>query len=305
VDTKFSALGVGGSPLPAADAASQVFLPQAFWALLAATLEQDSPVRALTVVSAAPIADGARAATRAAAAAGGPFAAEHAQWSARESDQERLLAWLFDWKAQEPYRELLFVSGASSGGCAATGLVRDDAWPVNGVAGGGRARQLVAGPVTDRAGDWPFAPLEGSLGPGSRFAVRHQPLTGQRAYAEALFKVPVPRGSCTATTTQGGGSSSTCVARVAAAKVIGHFFEEVNVVVGPVIGLVTDHSAIVLVEVQNTRTEHSGAPHYRTPAYTSREITTEGALPFQVFFKISLLFIFFPHDIVFVSAYSK
>jgi hypothetical protein len=134
------------------------------------------------------------------------------------------------------------------------------------------------------------------------------PLTGQRAYAEALFKVPVPRGSRTAAAaTQGGSSSggSTCVARVAAAKVIGHYFEEVNVVVGPVIGLVTDHSAIVLVEVQNTRTEHSGAPHYSAPAYKSREVTTEGALPFQVVQKNSLLFIFFPHDIVFVSAYSK
>lgn len=32
VDTQFSALGVDGSRLPAADAAAQVFLPEAFWA---------------------------------------------------------------------------------------------------------------------------------------------------------------------------------------------------------------------------------------------------------------------------------
>jgi hypothetical protein len=41
-------------------------------------------------------------------------------------------------------------------------------------------------------------------------------------------------------------------ARVAGAKVIGQFFEEVRVVVGPVIGTVTATSAVVLVEVDSS-----------------------------------------------------
>ena len=270
VDTNFSALGADGSPLPAADAACQVFLPEAFWALLDSTLDQDSPVRALTVLSTSPIADGSRSATAAVLAAGGPFAPEHARWSARESDQEKLLARLFDWKAKEPYRELLFVSGALSGGCGSTSLVRDDGWPANAVQGAGRARQLVTGPLTNHVGPWPLPPLAGSLGLSSRFAVRHKPLRGQRSYAEVLFKVPAPkkkgsgssrRGSANAVPASGGvagdegdgndneESPSLYTARVAAARVIGHYFEEVNIVVGPVIGLVTHHSAIVLVEV--------------------------------------------------------
>jgi len=251
-----------------------VFLPESFWALLDSTLDQDSPVRALTVLSTSPIADGSRSATAAVLAAGGPFAPEHSRWSARESDQEKLLARLFDWKAKEPYRELLFVSGAvRGGGCGSTSLIRDDGWPANGVQGGGRARQLVTGPLTNHVSAWPFTPLAGSLGPSSRFAVKHKPLRGQRSYAEVLFKVPAPkkkgrstssrRGSAvpSASASRGDGGTpegsddneedapSLYTARVAAARVIGHYFEEVNVVVGPVIGLVTHHSAIVLVEV--------------------------------------------------------
>jgi len=100
VDSKFSALGADGSPLPAPDAVSQVFLPEALWELLERQLEQDSPLRALVVVSALPITDTARAATSDAAAAGGPFDPAYGLWSAREKDQERLLALLFDWKVR-------------------------------------------------------------------------------------------------------------------------------------------------------------------------------------------------------------
>jgi hypothetical protein len=118
---------------------------------------------------------------------------------------------------------------------AALSLVRDDAWP--GGFGLGRCRQLVVGPVTDRVARWPF-PLEAdlALAPG-RFAVRHRPLNGQRNYAEALLKVPA------------AGRDSDGSAKVSAAKLIGQYFEEVAIVVGPVVGLVTAYTAVVVVEV--------------------------------------------------------
>ena len=152
-------------------------------------------------------------------------------------------------QSKEPYRELLFVAGGLR--CASHSMVRDDKWP-GPLPEGGRARQLIVGPVTDSVAPWPFAPLEGSLAPRSRFAFRHRPLRGQRNYAEALIRVP-PGGAERAWGKAGaagaGAVDRSTFARVAAAKVIGHFFEEVNVTVGPVVGLVESRSAVVLVEV--------------------------------------------------------
>ena len=71
-----------------------------------------------------------------------------------------------------------------------------------------------------------------SVGSG-RIASKHRPLRHQRNYAEVLIKVSPTDG----------------FAKVAAAKIIGHYFEEVNVIVGPIVGKVTSHSAVVLVEV--------------------------------------------------------
>jgi hypothetical protein len=88
------------------------------------------------------------------------------------------------------------------------------------------------GPVSDTVADFP-TPLEAQLGAESRFAFKHRPLRHQRNYAEVLIKVSPTDG----------------FAKVAAAKIIGHYFEEVNVIVGPIVGKVTSHSAVVLLEV--------------------------------------------------------
>ena len=164
-------------------------------------------------------------------------------------------------QSMEPYRELLLIGGGLR--CAATSLVRDDGWPRTALPGGGRARQLIVGPVTDTVRDpWPLLPLEGRLGPASRFAYRHRPLRQQRNYAEVLLKVPAPprpktrpnqgkagKAPDSSASAGSGGPDRGLVARVAAAKIIGHFFEEVSVVVGPVVGLVQARAAVVLVEV--------------------------------------------------------
>lgn len=103
---------------------------------------------------------------------------------------------------------------------------------------------------------WPFAPLEGRLGQHSRFSFRHRPLNGQRSYAEALILVPPPSTDISMVKLKGNSNSveqdRASFARVAGAKVIGQFFEEVRVVVGPVIGTVTATSAVVLVEVDSS-----------------------------------------------------
>ena len=114
VDTKFGALALDGTPLPAVSAAAQTFLPEGFWAYLEEeVLGKETPMKALVVVTALPVADTTRENCAAAAEKGGPYASAHGRWSSRHVDQERFLSLLFDWKAREPARELLFVVSAS------------------------------------------------------------------------------------------------------------------------------------------------------------------------------------------------
>lgn len=128
LDSKFSALGVDGTPNPAVDALAQTFVPDAFWAYLEEeVLGRDSTMKALITVTALPVVDTTRENCAAHAARGSSFDAVLGRWSSRPKEQERLLSSLFDWKAKDPARELLFVAGGMR--CSSHTLLRDDSWP--------------------------------------------------------------------------------------------------------------------------------------------------------------------------------
>ena len=90
-------------------------------------LGRDSTMKALITVTALPVVDTTRENCAAHAARGSSFDAVLGRWSSRPKEQERLLSSLFDWKAKDPARELLFVAGGMR--CSSHTLLRDDSWP--------------------------------------------------------------------------------------------------------------------------------------------------------------------------------
>ncbi|GMH50847.1 hypothetical protein TL16_g00884 [Triparma laevis f. inornata] len=136
--------------------------------------------------------------------------------------QKKLLNLIFDWKKRERFRQVLLMSGGLCHGLDTIVKVRNTDWAI---------QQLTTGPLTDRPEEV-RCQRTGTILDGY-FEYEHDALRNQRNYGEALIRAKY-------------GETTTINAQL-----VGQYFARVGCICGPIIGKVTDDSAIILIEVDN------------------------------------------------------
>jgi hypothetical protein len=179
-------------------------------------------------------------------------------WEFNEEEQAKLLGILIEWSNVAPDRQVVVLTGGngvdiaerfpdfvapSSSKHLAEGTVQCGVRTII------KSRnspcvitQLVTGPVTDTVFPVTFD-LEGEFGKRTRVKYLHEPLPGcQRNFA--LVKITGHREG-----TNDFEMPSVSMVTVKECRLLGQYDGSVRVMLGPIVGLVTQHSAVILLEV--------------------------------------------------------
>ncbi len=219
VDSLWTRVAADGSQTPDAP-----LIPQAHLAEFESQIESNAPPRALVVLTSRPLVEMDRDQTVIVRCGGEhnltDFSPVRSDFALNPDVQEKLLKIVFDWKRRERHRQVLLMTGGLNHGMDTVIKLRNTDWAI---------RQICTGPVTDHPAEV-RTPATGAILNGV-YEYEHKMLANQRNYAEALVYAAY-------------GETSAVQARL-----VGQYFARVGCVLGPVIGRVTNNSAVILVEV--------------------------------------------------------
>jgi hypothetical protein len=224
LDTRWSRIAADGTQDMAAPLISNdTFLK------IEAMIEGNVPVRALVVATECPVVELSKEETIAVRCGGvhnyTDFHECNSTFALNPAVQERLLDMIFEWKKRERWRQVLLLSGGIGYGMDTVVRIKDTNWAI---------QQLTCGPLTDYCKDVRsnrVGTLEGIK--DGKYTYEHDFLEHQRNYGECIVRASFNEDS------------------VIHAQLVGQYFARVGCITGPIIGKVTDASAIILVEVDN------------------------------------------------------
>ena len=189
-------------------------------------IEGSDAVRALIFCCELPLVEMSREATIDARCGGEhnltDFHPANGSWALNDVSQKRLLDMLFAWKKRERCRQVLIVSGGVCHGLDSELSIPGTSWSI---------RQLTTGPLTDRTEEV-RSERSGSI-LNNAYSYVHEPLAYQRNYAEAVVAAEHDKPS------------------TVRAQLVGQYFARVGCLCGPIVGRVTERSAVILIEVDH------------------------------------------------------
>ena len=221
IDSRWNRIAPDGT-----QAMSQPLISKEQLLLFESKIESNTPPRALIVCTEFPLVEMDRLESVNVRCGGEhnltDFHSCNSSFSLNPEVQKNLLEMIFGWKKRERHRQVLLMAGGLCHGLDTVVKLKGTNWAI---------QQVTTGPLTDRPAEVRCR-RKGSILEGA-YEYEHEPLSHQRNYAEALIWAKYGENS-----------------RINA-QLVGQYFARVGCICGPIIGKVTENSAIILIEVSN------------------------------------------------------